>query len=136
MPAVTETQITELVDTFYGKIRADGLMGPIFAAAVGEDWGRHRAKMTAFWGTVMLASRTYKGNPTMAHRNLPRLTQEHFERWLDLWMQATREVCGEPAASIFVEKAEMIAQRFRHAISAYQNAPFASLYAERTSRTA
>jgi len=134
MPQITEKQIAELVDTFYGKVRADQLIGPIFAAAVGEDWDPHLVKMRAFWATVMLASRTYKGNPMMAHLNLPRLTQEHFERWLDLWRQTTSEVCGERAASKFVEKAEMIAERFLQTISLYHDASLASAYAHGASQ--
>ncbi len=131
MPAVTEEQIAELVDNFYGKIRNDRLLGPIFASAIGDDWGPHLAKKKAFWATVMLAARTYKGNPMMTHLGLPRLTREHFSRWLELWRQTVNEVCVEPTASMFVDKAEMIAERLLHAISlswnpAFQSAPPAS----------
>jgi hemoglobin len=117
MSAVTEQQIAQLVDDFYGKIRSDDLLGPIFADAIGEDWGPHLAKMRAFWSTVMLASGTYKGNPMMAHLGLPRLTRGHFDRWLEMWRATTSEVCPGPAADLFVEKAEMIAERLLYAIS-------------------
>ena len=122
MPPVTENQISELVDTFYGKVRADRLLGPIFDDAIGEDWGPHLAKMKAFWSSVMLASRTYKGNPMMTHLALPRLTREHFERWLELWRETAPQVCDEPAASLFVEKAEMIGDRLLQSITLYWDA--------------
>lgn len=121
MPPVTESEIAELVDNFYGKIRVDPLLGPIFAAVIGEDWGPHLEKMRRFWATVMLASRTYKGNPMIAHLNLPRLTRAHFDRWLELWRETTAEVCGEPAAGLFVQKAEMIADRLLSSISVYRD---------------
>ncbi|MGH9617712.1 MAG: group III truncated hemoglobin [Acidobacteriaceae bacterium] len=121
MPQVTEPEIATLVDDFYGKIRIDPLLGPIFASAIGEDWGPHLAKMRAFWSTAMLASRTYKGNPMLVHLNLPRLTRDHFNRWLGLWRQTTAEICSEPVASLFVRKAEMIAERLLDGISAYRD---------------
>ena len=121
MPPVSESKIAELVDDFYGKIRIDPLIGPIFATAIGEDWGPHLAKMRTFWSSVMLASGTYKGNPMIAHLNLPRLTREHFDCWLALWRQTTAEVCGKSVASLFVQKAEMIGERLLDGISAYRD---------------
>lgn len=121
MPPVTELEIAELVDSFYGKIRNDLVLGPIFASAIGEDWGPHLEKMKAFWSSAMLASGTYKGNPMIVHMSLPRLTREHFDRWLELWRQTTVQICGEYAASLFVMKAEMIAERLLYGISAYHD---------------
>jgi hemoglobin len=116
---VTEEQISLLVDQFYDKVRADALLGPIFDQAIGDSWALHLAKMKAFWSSVMLASRTYKGNPMMAHLALPRLGREHFERWLELWRETTPQICAEPAASVFVEKAEMIGERLLSSIEQY-----------------
>lgn len=123
MSQITESKIAALVDDFYGKIRTDALLGPIFSEAIGDDWGPHLQKMRTFWSSVVLASRTYKGNPMIAHLNLPRLTREHFDRWLKLWRQTTAEVCGEPDASLFVQKAEMIGERLLDGITAYRG-PF------------
>lgn len=122
MNAGSEEQIAELVDTFYGRVRADLLIGPIFDAAIGDGWDLHLAKMKAFWSSVMLGSRTYKGSPMITHLGLPKLSREHFERWLALWRETAAEVCGEPAASLFVQKAETIAERFLHAIVLYWDA--------------
>jgi hemoglobin len=121
MPPVTESMIAELVDDFYGKIRVDPLLGPIFDSAIGDNWDLHLQKMKAFWSSVMLASRTYKGNPMITHMNLPQLTREHFNRWLGLWRQTTSEICSEPAASLFVRQAEGIAERLLAGISAYRD---------------
>ena len=122
MSMTTEDQISELVDHFYEKVRTDQLLGPIFATAIGEDWTLHLAKLKAFWSTVVLASRTYKGNPMVAHLGLPRLTREHFDRWLELWRQTVVEVCGDSTDSVFIQKAEMIAERLLDTISLYREA--------------
>ena len=122
MPSLTEEQIADLVDTFYAKVRADQLLGPVFDDAIGENWGAHLDKMKAFWSSVMLASRTYKGNPMMTHLALPRLTRDHFERWLELWRETAPEACGEAAASLFIQRAEMIGDRFLQAIALYWDA--------------
>ena len=117
--SVTEDSIAELVDTFYGKIRTDQLLGPIFAGAIGADWGPHLEKMKAFWSSVLLASGTYKGNPMIAHLQLPRLTKQHFAHWLQLWRETAAALCSEELASVFVRKAETIGERLLYVISAY-----------------
>jgi len=114
---VNEDSIADMVDTFYGAVRQDQLLGPIFADAIGEDWGPHLLKMKAFWATVLLASRTYKGNPMMAHLQLPRLTESHFARWLELWRATAARLCASGPAEVFVQKAEMIGARLLGAIS-------------------
>jgi hemoglobin len=119
---VTEDCIAALVADFYGKIRSDQLLGPIFLGAIGSDWTMHLERMNAFWNSVLLASRTYKGNPMIAHLQLPRLTRPHFERWLQLWRETARGLCSEAVAALFIEKAEMIAERFLHAISTFHAA--------------
>lgn len=116
---VNEDSIADMVDTFYGAIRQDQLLGPIFSDAIGEDWGPHLSKMKAFWSTVLLASRTYKGNPMMAHLLLPRLTESHFARWLELWRETAARLCSSGPADVFVQKAEMIGARLLGAISQY-----------------
>lgn len=117
--AVTEASIADMVDTFYNKVRSDQLLGPIFAGAIGDDWGPHLQKMKAFWSSVLLASRTYKGNPMIAHLKLPRLSQHHFERWLQLWTETAGDLCSEGLAAVFIQKAEMIGARLLYTISQY-----------------
>lgn len=116
---VTEAAIGEIVDTFYSKVRNDDLLGPIFAGAIGDSWTPHLTKMKAFWSSVLLASCTYKGNPMIAHLELPRLTHHHFERWLQLWDETATALFSEELASIFVQKARMIGARLLHVISQY-----------------
>jgi hemoglobin len=121
---VTEDSIAEVVDTFYGRIREDQLLGPIFADAIGTNWGPHLDKMKTFWSSVLLASRVYKGNPMIAHLQLPRLTRHHFERWLQLWRETVAALCSNELASLLIRKAQIIGERLLDAITTYHDRQF------------
>src|SRR5437016_6262486 len=84
MPAnesCTEDEIRRLVDDFYGRARADPLLGPIFEAHV-DEWGLHLAKMVDFWSTALRGTARYRGLPMPIHVALPDLNVELFQRWL------------------------------------------------------
>jgi hemoglobin len=116
---VNEESIADMVDTFYLEIRRDPLLGPIFESAIGNQWTPHLAKMKAFWSSVLLASRTYKGNPMIAHLRLPLLTARHFERWLELWRATAVALCSQELAQVFVQRAEGIGARLLSTISQF-----------------
>lgn len=116
---VNEESIGDMVDTFYLEIRRDPLLGPIFSSAIGDKWTPHLAKMKAFWSSVLLASRTYKGNPMIAHLRLPLLTALHFERWLELWRATAANLCSQELAQVFVQRAEGIGARLLLTISQF-----------------
>lgn len=119
--SITEISIAEMVETFYSRIRGDDLLGPVFAEAIGLDWAPHLEKMKAFWSSVLLASRTYKGNPMIAHLKLPLLNVQHFERWLELWRRTAATLCSPELAEVFIQRAQMIGDRLLSAIAQYQN---------------
>jgi hemoglobin len=120
--AVSEEQIAALVDTFYGRVRQDAVLGPVFERVIGDDWEPHLAKMRAFWSSLALGSGRYKGNPMMAHLMLmPRIGAEHFDRWLALWRETTAELLPQPAAAKFVAKAETMAERLLATIDQYHD---------------
>ncbi len=116
---VTEDNIAELVDSFYSRIRDDPSLGPIFADAIGANWGPHLDKMRRFWSSVVLATRTYKGNPMITHLQLPRLTANHFGSWLRLWGETVTGIYSEDLARFLIERAQMIGERLLYAISSY-----------------
>ncbi|WID94430.1 group III truncated hemoglobin [Bosea vestrisii] len=105
---ITEELIAELVETFYGRVRQDPLIGPIFLAKLGDDWGAHLAKLRDFWSSVTLMSGRYRGKPQQVHMPLP-LEMQHFERWLSLFETTVAELCTGPAAFLFVDRAHRIA---------------------------
>src|SRR3546814_11907365 len=82
---ITEAQLAELVSHFYGKVRRDPELGPVFNGAI-SDWDTHLEKLTAFWSSVMLGTGRYRGQPMVAHMQLgPAITPALFDRWLHLW---------------------------------------------------
>ena len=113
---VTEDSIACLVDTFYGKIRHDPRLGPIFNGRIQDNWPRHLGTMRAFWSSVMLASGRYKGNPPMAHAGLSGLRPDDFQIWLAHFHETCRELFAPELAAQFGEKAERIAQSLQFAL--------------------
>jgi hemoglobin len=74
------------VDEFYGKVRQDTLIGPVFIDKITGDWQLHLNKMYAFWNAALFGVAGYKGNPFAMHAPL-KIEQEHFERWIDLFTE-------------------------------------------------
>lgn len=108
---VDESGIAVLVDRFYGKVRQDPLIGPLFNAAI-DDWDAHLATLRAFWSSVMLTSRRYKGDPMAVHLKQP-IRPEFFDRWLELWHETAREVFAPDPAAAFSARAERIAESLK-----------------------
>ena len=54
----TMEDVKLLVDTFYGKIREDALLSPIFNGIIQDRWPAHLEKMYRFWQTVLLKEHT------------------------------------------------------------------------------
>ena len=114
-PLVTEAEIRRLVHAFYGRVRGDALIGPIFEARV-ADWDRHLANLCDFWSSVVLRTARYGGRPLRPHLMLA-LEGEHFDRWLDLFETTARDLLDPPAAALFVDRARRIADSFEMAIA-------------------
>jgi len=107
---IAEARLRQLVDLFYGRVRGDPLIGPVFNGAI-HDWPEHLEKLQAFWSSVMLTSGRYKGRPLPAHiKHKGAISPAAFERWLALWRQATEEVLPPSAAAAMQEKAARIAE--------------------------
>ena len=107
---ITEERLSELVDLFYGRVRKDDLIGPVFNRAI-DDWPEHLERLQAFWSSVMLTSGRYKGRPLQAHvKHGDSIRQASFDRWLELWREATEEVLPPAAATAMQEKAGRIAE--------------------------
>jgi len=90
----TSEDIKTLIDSFYEKVKADDVIGYIFNDIAQVDWPHHLPRMYAFWEFLLLSKDTYKGNPMEVHQKLHRqvrLTEEHFNRWLQLFHQTVDE---------------------------------------------
>jgi hemoglobin len=75
--------ITAFVHRFYGRVREDAELAPIFLGAIGDDWEPHLERMFQFWSTVMLGTREFDGNVFGKHMQLEGVQPHHFRRWLD-----------------------------------------------------
>lgn len=80
-----------LVNTFYGKVREDKELSPIFNERIQDRWPEHLEKMYRFWQTVLLEEQTYFGAPFVPHADLP-VEALHFERWLRLFNETVDEL--------------------------------------------
>jgi hemoglobin len=114
-PDLTEGNIAQLVATFYGRARADDLIGPIFNAAV-KDWDHHIAQISDFWSSMLLKTGRYDGRPMRPHLVLP-LKGEHFDRWLVLFEKTAREIFEGDVAEAFIIRARRIADSFEMGIA-------------------
>ena len=109
-----EEKLTELVHRFYDKVRADAVLGPIFAARI-SDWGPHLERMVAFWSSVALMTGRYHGSPVTAHIDRP-VEWGHFERWLTLFRETAHETCPPTGAEHVIIRAERIARSLHMAV--------------------
>ena len=101
--------IDHFVETFYGKIREDHLLGPIFGERI-ADWPAHLGRMKAFWRSVLHNSGEFAGNPMLKHMVIPGIELRHFSHWLDLFYETLRD--AEPtsdATALVGGRARMIA---------------------------
>ncbi len=113
---VTESAIRQLLALFYGRVRHDPQLGPVFARAVGTtdaDWAPHLARVSDFWSSVMLRSGRYHGDPFSVHLRLPDLQPAMFDRWLALFGETCAELFEPDVADAFRERAERIAGSLR-----------------------
>jgi len=103
-----EAMIERLVHAFYERVRADPLLGPVFASRI-ADWGPHLKQMCAFWSSVALATGRYSGQPMPKHAALP-IDAAHFDRWLELFAATAAEVCPPAAAAHLLDRARRIGE--------------------------
>lgn len=113
--------IQQLVDTFYGRIRSNSLLGPVFAEKI-QDWLPHLEKMYRFWQTILLEERTYSGSPFPPHARLP-VGKEHFDEWLRLWHQTVDEHYEGDLANEAKWRADKMAVLFNFKIDYFRNNP-------------
>lgn len=108
-PAIDRDLVEALVHDFYGRVRADPEIGPIFECVV-ADWTPHLETMVSFWCSVMRVSGGFQGQPMQKHLAIPGLDARHFERWLTLFRASARDTAPPEVVALFIEMAERIAR--------------------------
>ncbi|MBX2970632.1 MAG: group III truncated hemoglobin [Cyclobacteriaceae bacterium] len=106
----SRAEIKLLVDSFYNKVNADELLGPVFAHV---DWPHHLPIMYNFWSSVLLGEMSYSGNPMAKHLNLA-IGKEHFARWLELFTATVDEHFEGYNANEAKNRAHTVAQLFQY----------------------
>lgn len=117
---VDAANIHELVHSFYGRIRNDQELGPIFNDVIMDNWDRHLNTMVMFWTSVMLSSGLYKGSSMVKHVALKNVTPAHFELWLGCFRVTSADLFEPDVAVEFVIRAERIAESFQHGMFHYE----------------
>ena len=106
----SEEQITEVVHTFYSRVRQDELLAPVFARRIQpDDWPRHLATMVDFWSSILRTSGRYRGRPLAVHGQLGELPPHLWQRWLNLFTASAEQCCPPEIAELFVGRARQIA---------------------------
>lgn len=104
-------QIILLVDSFYAKVRADELIGPIFNEQAQVNWEEHLPKLYSFWEDLLFGTANYHGRPFPPHLKF-NLKIEHFERWLSLFSQTVDDHFYGQKAEEAKARAQRIGQNF------------------------
>ena len=111
--------VKKLVDTFYTRVRADELLGPIFDERIQDRWARHLDIMYRFWQTVLLEELTYQGSPGTKHITLP-VGAEHFDRWINIFFTTIDELFTGEKAEEAKWRAQKMADMFASKIEFYK----------------
>jgi hemoglobin len=110
-PGITEQLIRKVMYAFYGKVRSDAVLGPIFAEAIGTDWGAHIERIISFWLSATRLKPGYEGNRFMpAHVQHKFIRSEHLPRWLALFRETASEHCSPLQSAALVNIAERMAE--------------------------
>jgi hemoglobin len=111
--------IERFVRDFYRQAAMDDVLGPVFAAA-GMNWNAHIETLVEFWSWQLFGERGYVGNPLRAHEpahaRTP-FTDEHFERWLELFENTIDNLFVGPVAELAKARANKMATAMRRLLS-------------------
>ena len=116
---ITVASIQQLVYHFYGKVRRDKRLGPVFEGVIGTTssaWEPHLERMVCFWSAVMLASGAYHGDPVKKHQAIPNLSPDLFEHWLMLFEQAAQDLLEPEIAEDYALRSRRIAANLSRAV--------------------
>jgi hemoglobin len=100
-----------MVNTFYGRIQKNEVLGPIFEEKVGSRWEQHLEKMYRFWQTILFNEHTYSGAPFPPHARMP-IDESHFIIWVQNWTGTVDEFFAGPIADEAKKRGTLMAAIF------------------------
>ncbi len=104
--------IRQLVDSFYEKVKANQVIGPIFTDQFHINWERHLPVMYEFWENALFYTGGYMGNPMQLHQYIHdkiSLSPEDFKTWLQLFTATADELFEGPVTELAKQRAHSIA---------------------------
>ena len=105
-----EGAIDRCVRLFYEKGFADPLLGPVFRAI--PEFEAHIGVIVDFWSRQLLGTDRYQGRPFPPHWKLA-IDPEHFDRWMELFSEAARDVLPADLADQAITKAGHMSVAFQ-----------------------
>jgi hemoglobin len=119
---LSEPLVRRVVVSFYDKVRSDAVLGPVFAAAIGDDWSLHIERIVLFWLTATKLGRGYDGKNFMpTHLRHHVIQADQLPRWLDLFRDTANEQCPTQSASVLIDIAERMAETLSIGIARRDN---------------
>ena len=111
---------------FYEEAMDDKEIGFIFRDIAKLDLEEHLPVISDFWENVLLGAGKYNGNPILKHLELHRLTEggltkEHFDRWLQIFVDVLRTHYRGRIADEAARKASTIAKTLHAKITQRTN---------------
>lgn len=109
---LNRSDIENVVNTFYEKIKTDEKIGYFFNDVAKINWDTHLPKMYDFWDNIIFQTNTYTGNPLLKHFLLHKkspLAVAHFEHWFSVFEATVDELYEGEKATIMKERARNIA---------------------------
>lgn len=126
--------VSRLVDEFYRRAFADPLIGPIFTDVAHMDLDHHLPIICDFWETVLLRAGLYRRNALQLHLSLNArfpLREEHFSRWLELWISTVDEQFAGPKAELAKVQAKRIAGSIHRRVQGRSGSDFETVSVRR-----
>jgi hemoglobin len=122
---IRDEDLHETLTAFYAIIAVDPLLLRYFENV---DMAIHMPRIVAFWSTLLFHTRAYSGNAFRPHLEMPGLSGEHFQFWVDSLQRVVDERFEGPSATLMKEMAHRIAygMQVRLGIS-----PFEAFHASR-----
>jgi hemoglobin len=118
----TRADCERLVGAFYGRALIDPIIGFLFTDVAKLDLEEHVPRITNFWDTILLGSRSYGGGAFRPHVELHfkvPLTRGHFDRWLYLWTLTVDELFAGERAELAKSHAVRVAAAFESRLRSF-----------------
>ena len=119
----TRADCEQLVRAFYGRALRDPIIGFLFTDVARLDLEEHVPRITNFWDTILLGSRSYGGGAFRPHIELHLkvpLTRGHFDRWLHLWTMTVDELFLGERAELAKAHAIRVAAAFESRLRSFE----------------